>query len=252
MTEGVKPRRGVSCGRSVPGVGGGVFRLSRMLGSRPTETRLITPGAGSGGGWPPRLRHVQPARSPVGESATSRSGETTEENPGRKPRRKPRQTTTTTHPHHAPQAGTWGHRHAQAPRNEETAAPARPQPAKPDTSDPTIGAPGRLGARTRRSIPNTCRNQDATDPRRQPQQGNRCARTPTDKDTHAQTRREARNCSVCWCPGGRGGRSCFWGGGWYSPRLVCAGRGVGWVGDWLYRGVVQSLVQFSGHIFVVI
>lgn len=72
-----------------------------------------------------------------------------------------------------------------------------PNPPSRRTTGPTVGAPGRLGARTRRSIPNTCRNQDAADPRRQPQQGNRCARTPSDDDTHTQTRREARNSSVC-------------------------------------------------------
>ena len=223
-----------------------------MLGIGPTETRLITPGSGSGGGWPPRLRHVRPACSPVGESATSRGGKQPrkppEENLGGNPARPPQPPTHATRRRRV--LGDTGMHSRRGTRR--LLRRHVPNPPSRRTSEPTVGAPGRLGARTRRSIPNTCRNQDATDPRRQPQQGNRCARTPSDEDTHTQTRREARNCSVCGCPGRRGGRSCFWGGGWYSPQLVCAGRGVGWVGDWLYQGVVQLVVQFSGHIYVLI
>lgn len=189
----MKPRRGVSCGRRVPDADEGCGTWVPMLGNRPTETRLITPGPGSGGGWPPRLRRVRPACSPVGESAASRGGKqprkTPEENLGGNPARQPQPPTHATRRRRVlGDTGTHSRRETRRLLRRHV-----PNPPSRRTSEPTIGAPGRLGARTRRSIPNTCRNQDATDPRRQPQQGNRCARTPTDKDTHTQTRREARN-----------------------------------------------------------
>ena len=127
--------------------------------------------------------------------------------PGENPTRQPQPPTHTTCRRRVlGDTGTHGRRGTRRPLRRNV-----PNPPSRSAAAPTVGAPGRLGARTRRSIPNTCRNQDVTDPRRQLQQREPMYPDP-DWRRHTRTDPQRSKEQFCvWVSRKEGWSDVFWG-----------------------------------------